>query len=317
MPQAITQRLESLACRKNETWQGGLLRLPIWVEDDSGRPFRPWIAAWVSLRTGLTAVSEPAARHELGPARLLALLEEFAGDTARAGYLPGTLVVRGSELAEAVRRGVPAGRIRVLVDESAALSAPLAACLEPFREEERLDGALEQPGMDPGVLRAFADAACRFYRAAPWQRLTDQDLLRVGRPTAGGLPAHLVVLGAAGIDRGAFFFTSAEAHRHLGQGGLGALMEAGESCWLITFSPIHELPISDADLFEDLDLPVAAAAAYPVALAFEGGVHLRRLEGRELAWVADLLTVLAEGSWSPDGRTLRGRVGDRDYRLSM
>ena len=317
MTQAAIDRIEHLDCRKDETWQGGLLRLPIWVEGDDGRPFRPWVAAWTSLRTGLAVVSEPAARHEVGVERLLALLVDFAGDPARAGYLPGTLVVRGEELAQAVREELADASVEVVADGSATLPEALAACLEPLCEEEALEGALEQPGVEPEVLHAFAAAARAFYLAAPWSRLTDQDLLEIRQPPRGSLPGHLVVLGAAGIDRGVFFFTSAEAHRHLGQGGLGALMEARESCWLISFSPMHKLPISDADLFEDLALPVAAADAYPVAMAFERGVDLRRLDGQELRWATDLLTVLAEGRWSPDGRNLDGRVEGRTYKLSM
>ena len=58
----LIQRFRRLARRSDEVWQGGRLRLPMWVEDGpDGKPARPWGAVWVSLRTGLVNVeAEPA-----------------------------------------------------------------------------------------------------------------------------------------------------------------------------------------------------------------------------------------------------------------
>ena len=45
-------RFMRLPRRSDERWQGGLVRLPSWVDEPDG-PFRPWAAVWVSRRTGL------------------------------------------------------------------------------------------------------------------------------------------------------------------------------------------------------------------------------------------------------------------------
>jgi hypothetical protein len=42
---------------------------------------------------------------------------------------------------------------------------------------KHVPGALEGAGVSVEVMRQFADAAARFYRAAPWQHLTNADLI--------------------------------------------------------------------------------------------------------------------------------------------
>jgi hypothetical protein len=49
-------RFKQLPQRTTEIWQGGLVKLPAWIEnpqDPDGPLYRPTGALWVSLRTGL------------------------------------------------------------------------------------------------------------------------------------------------------------------------------------------------------------------------------------------------------------------------
>ena len=49
-------RFGRLPQRAGEAWQGGIVRLPMWIEnpaDPDGPPLRATGAMWVSLRTGL------------------------------------------------------------------------------------------------------------------------------------------------------------------------------------------------------------------------------------------------------------------------
>jgi len=49
----VVARFAGLPKMAGEVWQGGLIRLPVWVEDPPGaKPYRPWAAFWASLRTG-------------------------------------------------------------------------------------------------------------------------------------------------------------------------------------------------------------------------------------------------------------------------
>ena len=51
-PQRLRRFLE-LPRMAAEVWQGGLVRLPVWINHGpDGKPYRPWGAVWVSRRTG-------------------------------------------------------------------------------------------------------------------------------------------------------------------------------------------------------------------------------------------------------------------------
>ena len=59
-------RFKQLPQRSGDTWQGGLVRLPVWIDHPTqpeGEPYRPTGALWVSLRTGLIHL----AFHQKGP----------------------------------------------------------------------------------------------------------------------------------------------------------------------------------------------------------------------------------------------------------
>src|SRR5207244_4474799 len=46
-------RYKRLAIRSADTWQGGLFRLPMWIQEhDDDPPYRPTGAFWRSVRTG-------------------------------------------------------------------------------------------------------------------------------------------------------------------------------------------------------------------------------------------------------------------------
>ena len=145
-------------------------------------------------------------------------------------------------------------------------------------------------------MRAFCEAAREYYGSRPWRAVSDLDLFRQVLPRGTGHPSWAVVLGAAGIDRGLFLFASDAGPARLREGGLQELLDCGETYWLISYSPRHELPLADADLFEDLALPVAASEAHPVALVFPGGRSVRRLDAGELAHAAAVLRSFARAS---------------------
>jgi hypothetical protein len=76
-PQQIA-RFARLPQRSKDVWQGGVIRMPTWVDGPDGTPYRPLGAVWVSLETGLmnVKIAEPSDRDvalavaaliELGP----------------------------------------------------------------------------------------------------------------------------------------------------------------------------------------------------------------------------------------------------------
>jgi hypothetical protein len=49
-------RFTRLPRRAADTWQGGLIRMPVWIDREDDTPYRPWGGVWVSLETGLVNV---------------------------------------------------------------------------------------------------------------------------------------------------------------------------------------------------------------------------------------------------------------------
>jgi hypothetical protein len=73
-------RFKQLPQRTNEVWQGGLVRLPAWIDhptDPEGEPYRPVAALWVSLRTGLVHLALPPEGTVASAELALAALLEF------------------------------------------------------------------------------------------------------------------------------------------------------------------------------------------------------------------------------------------------
>src|SRR5207302_591858 len=85
--------------RRSDEWQGGLVRLPSWIErGPDGRPYRPWAGIWVSRKTGFVHVKiEPEPGSHDWTLALDALIE-FALQQRLTGYRPGTLEVADREM---------------------------------------------------------------------------------------------------------------------------------------------------------------------------------------------------------------------------
>lgn len=295
MAVSSTRDWTRLDCRADEMWQGGVFRMPMWVEGPGGKPFRPWVLGWTSLSTGLVSISRPMPREELRPELAIESLRAFACGGGTAGYLPGTLVINDPSLTRVFAGLLESSPIQVL-ESGDEIPGPIAGWLAQHAAEDPLPGVLASGDVTPGDLRVFAEAAREFFDAQPWRVLTDMDLFEIVEPRSAGEPAFVLVMGAAGIDHGLFFFSSRESLDLLREGGLPALLAGRESHWLLSFSPLHELPLSDADLFEDLALPVAAEGAHPVLLAFDDGHQIRRPTARELRHSATVMQLFARAS---------------------
>jgi hypothetical protein len=94
------ERLKQLPQRKNEVWQGGLIRLPMWVKEEGPEPYRPWLAGWVSVKTRLVHTTAPQPREDINFETALQSLVNFASDRQLAGYRPGKIEVKDAALAE-------------------------------------------------------------------------------------------------------------------------------------------------------------------------------------------------------------------------
>jgi tetratricopeptide (TPR) repeat protein len=291
----IIDRFRRLPRRSSDVWQGGLVRARTWVEEPDGRVRRPWAAVWVSLATGMMNVQLAESDRVSDPGLALQVLVDLGLKFARSR--PARLEVAdstlGAELAEA------------LADPELTVSvrADLPAVDRVLREMEKgmghaspLPEALDAPGVTVERMRAFAEAARDFYQAAPWQHLSDGDLIHVEAPVLAAGLRHFTVLGAAGQTFGLGFFTSPREFDavHAAAHPEGLLARGGK--WAVLYGPIDEMPFGDGDLWDDQRLPVAGPSAYPVAMWYGPDGKLRRPRAQELADVTAILLALARST---------------------
>ena len=196
-------RFKQLPQRTGEIWQGGLVRLPAWIDhptDPDGEPYRPTGALWVSLRTGLVHLALPPEGNTASPEFALTALLEFGLKLSKGlEGRPARVEVRDPALRDALADSLAKMSTSVaVVDDMTAVREVLKNLQAEATAGRRLPGALESPGVTLDRLRAFAEAAASFYRARVWDYLANEDLLVLDGEGVPGAMRHVSVLGQAG-----------------------------------------------------------------------------------------------------------------------
>jgi tetratricopeptide (TPR) repeat protein len=312
-------RFKQLPQRSAEVWQGAIRKLPMWIDnpdDPDGPPFRPVAAFWVSLRTGLihTELADPGmeAAAQIGLSSLL----DFGLKWAKAlEGRPSRVEVTDPRLRDALAAPLAALNTPVaLVEDVPQLEEAFRNIEAHATGDQRNPGALEAPGVTPDRLRAFADAADRFFRARPWQHLCNEDLIVVETPKAPRGLTHACVMGNGGQEFGLAFFGSRQAFDRLVDAGAAGPMPT--EVHGVTFGAIDDLPFADVDAWEAHALPVAGPRAYPLASRMRSDGTMTRPEAIELNHIEALLRALARtteeemdrGRWQHDVDTFDGPV---------
>jgi tetratricopeptide (TPR) repeat protein len=213
---------------------------------------------------------------------------------------PQRLQVCDPELAQYLRQQLESTGIEVeLVDELPMLEAAVEQMADMI--DAQADGPpslLDSRGMTIERVRAFADAAAAFYGAAPWRYLSDTDLIQVESPKPPRGMTCFVVLGAGRSVYGLGLYPSRAAYERFlraGQDGdYGDDITTGLA--QVTFDPLDELPVADAVLWTEHQLPAAGERAYPLAMKHLGTGECARPSKKELAFLEGVLRTLAATS---------------------
>jgi tetratricopeptide (TPR) repeat protein len=292
-----------------ETWQGGLVRLPVWIGRE--RPYRPQGAVWVSLGTGRITVRPAREHEESDPMFAVDELVRFGLQPKLAGCRPVRVEVADETLARALRQVFPEAELAITVRPDLPM---VDRALEQFLEDTGAPpGALSGRGVTVDKMRRFAEAAARFYRAAPWRHLTSDDLIRVEAPSAGAGLSLVVVLGAGGEVFGLSFLQSLEQFELI-SAGAGPAEVSPRGAWAVYFDAPWHIPPLDVGLWERERLPLAGDAAYPWAVRIEPGGRASRPDADLLAYFEGVLAALAAtteaeldgGRWTKAVETAEG-----------
>ncbi|MET0485503.1 MAG: hypothetical protein ABW216_07390 [Candidatus Rokuibacteriota bacterium] len=302
IPSLMIERFKRLPRRTHDVWQGGLVRARTWVEDPDGGVRRPWAAVWVSSATGMINM-ELAESNVADPDVALKVLTGLGLKFARCrpSRLEMTDATLGAQLVEAL--GDPELAVTVRPDLPEVDRVVREAQRSMEEDGPELPDALDAGGVTVERMSAFADAAREFYTAAPWQYLSDQDLIQVETPAVAGGLRYVSVLGAARVTFGLGFFQSPDEFEALQEAVDPMALLTARGKWSVTFGPLDQLPFGDADLWQDHGLVVAGPTAYPLAIWFDPDT-LRRPDARELT---DLEAILRAIARSTEAEIDRGR----------
>jgi len=309
-------RFRQLPQRASEIWQGGLVRMPVWIDDTTSErpPYRPMGAVWVSLRTGRVNLQlSQEGTNASADLALSALFEFAAKETKALGGRPARVQVGDTALQAALSAALAGTSTEVdRVDDVTAVHQVLEQLERDQGSGVSYPGLLGQRGVTVERVRAFADAAARFYEARPWRHLVNEDLLVVEAPGAPRGMSHLSVLGNGGQQFGiALYRSRREFERVLDMADPRQMRRA----FGVTFGPPTDLAFADADLWEDHALPLAGPQAYPVVADFRAD-RILRPGAKALTYVEALLLALAEttedeldsGRWRREVATFGGPV---------
>jgi len=290
-------RFRRLPLRRAHTWQGGIVRMPMWFDSPSGGdPFRPWGFVWVTKPDGLVG-TELAEYQEKPGADVAAeaLVDLALRHQDRLMGRPGRIEVTDAELGAAIV--VALGDPDVVVDVLSELPDvnDVLRVLAEHQQEGTPIPTLQSPaGVTIHDVRDFAEAAERFYRAEPWQHLTNDDLVTIDLPGLDKRAGYATVMGNAGLQFGLAFHASPKEVDPLYDGP--RTFDARKTYWSITFSRADEIPITDLDLWEQHDMPLAGSEAYPLAMGYGPGESFSRPPRRLLRHFTAVLAALADSS---------------------
>jgi tetratricopeptide (TPR) repeat protein len=285
---------------RHEVWQGGVVRLPVWIEPaDGSEPFRPFGAFWVSLSSGRIDVRVEPERDGHGAELVLEGLLQFTRQEEKLLHgRASRLHVADPSVRDYLARALADADVQVeLVPRVEALDRAAQEYCAMVKKEEWGDvpALLTGDGVTVEVVSRFAEAAARYYAAAPWQHLSDEDLIEIESPHAPRCCRFALVLGNAGHTFGLGFYESREQYESM-RAGFGR-EDSGRTRSLITsvvFDSPDAIPLDDHDLWLDSDLPLAGPRAYPFPAHYLGGGKCERFSREELEFAVGILAAFAE-----------------------
>lgn len=189
---------------KTEQWCGIRRELEHYeCDEDTGAVFRPDVVAWINADGKVRATSSvsPATPDDC----LAELLEEAereplpgSGDPGRADML----VVEDESLRDAVLR-MHTGRV-VRVDEATVADEYVASLIEEFGSAEDVphETLAEEELVSREAIARYLAAFGRFYAAAPWDALAEQDA-----------PVMRIAIPSLGVDNGCIVFFADDEER--------------------------------------------------------------------------------------------------------
>ncbi len=311
MPRASKRSLAQLP-RLPDTWLIAAAQLRTWLASADATPHRPYVVLVLSADTGAVRESVITAAAPTPGEVWETLSKAMRRPLPNSGKpgVPQTLIVPSAELAQAILPALADAQLEIdvyempLPDEVGQIIQELEEHLRGDRKEHPALVAVS--GVTPELLQSFYSAAADYYRAAPWIRLNNYQVIALRYPAVSGQPyQYAMSMGQGGIEYGLAKylrwedvvrqFIEDDRQEMLPPGGLHSLF----------FGDMTLAPFDDLDAIEQHGWEIAGPEAYPIPFIVLGPEEGRRPTREELEWYEAALRaipLLAREHLKPDGR---------------
>lgn len=261
------------ACQKlpqaeREVWEGGFIKMANWIQEGKRAPFRPVMALWLDLQSGMIIGHELAQRQPTPDDFLKHLLHAMAKPLIGKARRPTHLCMKDSALAEHVRGPLASIGITVeVIDRFIAIDKVvemLTKSMHAMEPTQQFPSLLKVPGVTHEYAEHFFRTATEFYRQAPWQQLDDRMPIEVQCPNFFRETLYFAVMGNAGMEFGLSLFITREEIELLYTIGIpdGDEVPPVRTASLLFSEPMF-LAFEDLDAIEQYGWEIPHAKAFP------------------------------------------------------
>ncbi|MHB0877362.1 MAG: DUF7309 domain-containing protein [Anaerolineae bacterium] len=315
-----------------ETWYCVVRRADTWVaaEPGSDEYFRPFVLLVVQLGPGLVIAAQvlkgTPSPEELQRYLFDAMREPMPLPGSRP-HRPGAVAFEEDALAQAMAPLLAPARVQsrclALPEEvEEALAGLMSVLAIPSGDELR--GLLDKGGVTPEQVGEFFRAAAAFYRAEPWIRLSNEDVLAI-QVLPGRKRWLVVVMGQAGQEYGLSLFRDREELERFFGDPMANTPSGGRHALLFSEPPY--VSFGDVDAVERYGWELPEPNLYPTPSVFKSrsvgrpdAAMLRWYEAALLAiplFVAHHLVTGARGELAPAEADVTVPTGAGDVRVHL
>ncbi|MBI5841154.1 MAG: tetratricopeptide repeat protein [Chloroflexi bacterium] len=281
-----------------DTWLISTSHLWTWVKEGESPPRRPYLILIASSNTGLVCGSNLIPEDPTAVQVADVLFQAMRHPPRELGKAcrPRSIALADTALLEPLRVLLKDAELEIEVfvarfpDEFDEIIRQLEAHLRA--NEPEIPAMLATPKLTVDLLRGVFEAAAEFYRAAPWVRLSNNQVIAVRHPNEHNYH-YALVMGQGGVEYGLVMYADwSEVQSQSMHDDDPLLGWQGRTWNSLTYDTADLLPFADLDAIEEHNFEIASEQAYPVGVVLEGQGQVRRPTREEWEWYEAALRVI-------------------------
>jgi hypothetical protein len=216
------------------------------------------------------------------------LAQAMMSPIVRNPHRPGEVQVRSQDHRNGLRPHLEAVGVGCVVsDELDQLDAAFEGMAQHVADgPPPMSALVEIPGVLPGQVGSYFEAAASFYQKEPWREIPGDTPIKVECNKFQSGPWYAFVMGQSGMTLGLALYDGLDAIEAMLDGDSSEEENARRTSALsMTFDEEFNMAPADLDAAEQFGWPVAAPEAYPCAMRVNPGPTVRS----PLAWELELL----------------------------